>query len=262
MKIATIEVSGVRAAAGEHTMIPVGITGASVSFDFTDPRWEPLTKIAVFQGCVTRDVSLDSDTAVIPHETVAEEGCELRIGVYGVDAQQNLVIPTLWATVGMICSGADPSGDPSADPTLPVWAQLEDRMDAMADSLEEQIYAGVEAYLTENPFGGGELEPGETPNAVLSVNGVWPNQFGNVQLNAQSVKALAVTGGTMEGTVHMNGQKITGLNMPVSGDEPATKAYVDGAIPQVTAENDGQILTVAEGKAVWTSVDVWVGGSY
>ena len=40
MKIATIEVSGVRAAAGEHTMIPAGITGASVSFDFTDPRWE------------------------------------------------------------------------------------------------------------------------------------------------------------------------------------------------------------------------------
>ena len=74
--------------------------------------------------------------------------------------------------------------------------------------------------------------------------------------------ALAVAGGTMEGAVHMNGQKITGLNIPVSGDEPATKAYVDGAIPQVTAENDGQILTVAGGKAVWTSVDVWVGGSY
>lgn len=262
MKIATIEVSGVRAAAGEPTMIPAGIIGASVSFAFTDPRWDPLTKIAVFQGCVTRDVSLVGDAAVIPHETVAEEGCRLQVGVYGVDEKQNLVIPTLWATVGMVCSGADPSGDPSADPTLPVWAQLEDRMDAMVDSLDEQIYAGVEVYLRENPFGGGELEPGETPNAVLSVNGAWPNQFGNVQLSAASVKALAIAGGTMEGSVHMNGQKITGLNVPVSGDEPATKEYVDGAIPQATADNDGQILTVVGGKAAWTSVDVWAGGSY
>ena len=131
MNIASIEVSGVRALTRDHAVIPAGIVGATVSFTFTDPRWEALTKIAVFQGCTVRDVVMEAGPVVIPHETVAQPGCLLRVGVYGVDGDRKLVIPTLWATVGMIRDGADPSGDPSAEPTLPVWAQLSHRLDAL-----------------------------------------------------------------------------------------------------------------------------------
>lgn len=131
MNVAKIEVSGVRAVTRGHAVIPAGITGATVCFEFTDRRWEDLVKIAVFQGCVTRDVAMDSDWVVIPHETVAQPGHMLRLGVYGVDADRNLVIPTLWTTVGLIREGADPSGDPSVEPTLPVWAQLTHRLDEM-----------------------------------------------------------------------------------------------------------------------------------
>lgn len=173
MNIATIEVSGVRATAGDHAIIPAGIIGASVSFSFTDSRWNTLTKIAVFQGCVTRDVAITGDSVVIPYETVAEEGGELQVGVYGVDAGQNLVIPTLWATLGVIQQGTDPSGDPAADPSLPLWAELENRMDQIENNLEEQVSECIEDYLQENPMGGVDFETDATltlKDGVLSVN--------------------------------------------------------------------------------------------
>jgi len=37
--------------------------------------------------------------------------------------------------------------------------------------------------------------------------------------------ALPKSGGTMEGSINMNGQKLSGLNMPVEDDEAATKGY-------------------------------------
>lgn len=63
--------------------------------------------------------------------------------------------------------------------------------------------------------------------AVSSVAGVSPDENGNVPLDASSVKALAITGGTMEGAINMNGQKVYGLNDPINGDEAACKNYVD-----------------------------------
>lgn len=63
--------------------------------------------------------------------------------------------------------------------------------------------------------------------AVSSVAGVAPDETGNVPLDAASVKALAITGGTMEGAINMNGQKLSGLNEPAGDNEPATKGYAD-----------------------------------
>lgn len=150
MNMATIVVSGVYAHARMYSTIPAGIVGATVTFEFTDPIWEGLTKTAVFQGAAVRDVILTSNTVIIPAETVAKAGSMLRVGIYGVDAENNLVIPTLWASIGGIRDAADPSGDPGTDPELPIWAQL-------ADEVEK---------LKQNGTGGGGApgkpgEPGE-----------------------------------------------------------------------------------------------------
>lgn len=64
--------------------------------------------------------------------------------------------------------------------------------------------------------------------AVSTVAGVAPDETGNVPLDASSVKALALSGGTMEGAINMDGQKISGLNAPTGDNEPATKGYADG----------------------------------
>ena len=70
--------------------------------------------------------------------------------------------------------------------------------------------------------------------AVSAVAGVAPDETGNVPLDAASIKALALAGGTMEGPVNMNGQKLRGLNTPTENDEPATKGYADNLKPNLT----------------------------
>ena len=62
--------------------------------------------------------------------------------------------------------------------------------------------------------------------AVSTVAGVAPDAKGNVPLDASSVKALAIAGGTMDGPINMNGQKLSGLNAPTADDEAATKGFV------------------------------------
>lgn len=63
--------------------------------------------------------------------------------------------------------------------------------------------------------------------AVSSVAGVAPDANGNVPLDASSVKALPIGGGTMEGSINMNGKKLSGLNDPTEDNEAANKGYVD-----------------------------------
>lgn len=63
--------------------------------------------------------------------------------------------------------------------------------------------------------------------AVSSVAGVAPDENGNVSLNAASVKALALSGGIMEGSINMNGQPLSGLNAPTEDSQAANKEYVD-----------------------------------
>lgn len=131
MNIATIEVSGVYASAKAYTHIPAGLVGATVTFDFSDPKWDNLSKTAIFRGNVTRDVIMSDNIVRVPPETVEEPGSRLLIGVYGVDSNKNIVIPTLWTDIGPIRPAADPSGDPSVDPSLPVWAQLAEEIEKL-----------------------------------------------------------------------------------------------------------------------------------
>lgn len=108
--------------------------------------------------------------------------------------------------------------------------------------------------------------------SVVSVNNQSPDGSGNINLDAESVGALPNAGGTMRGSINMNGQKITGLNAPESDNEPATKKFAEdtataaankiNAVPASTTANNGQILTVVAGKPAWQNIDVWAGGSY
>ncbi len=129
MEIAKIYVNGVTAVASNVKKIPKGIIGATIKVTFAND-WFGLSKTAVFQGVVTKDVLVDGDSITIPAECVDKSGYRLRVGFYGV-AGETLVIPTIWMDLGMIQDAADPSGDTSTDPALPIWAQLQDQIDSM-----------------------------------------------------------------------------------------------------------------------------------
>lgn len=128
MNIANVKVNGVEAVSDQWCRIPAGIVGATVSFQYTGDIWASLRKTVVFRSVVIRDVIDAGEIVAIPPEVVAESCSTLCVGVYGVDAQGKVVIPTLWAELGEVLPAADPSGDQSTDPALPVWAQLQEEV--------------------------------------------------------------------------------------------------------------------------------------
>lgn len=153
--------------------IPKGIMGAAVKLSFS-PEWEGLTKTVVFRaGEITKDVLDVQDVAVIPAECTREAGALLEIGVYGVDRENTVAIPTLWAAIGRITEAADPSGDTTTDTQLPVWAQLLE----MITQLEEQGVTQREIEAAVRDFFGGDRPVGQhTPEGGEIFNDYENNQ--------------------------------------------------------------------------------------
>lgn len=147
MEIAKIAVNGAMACVKLRNLIPAGLVGGYITVEFSDPRWEGLTKTVVFQGVETKDVVTNDQTIKIPPETVSIPGKRLQVGFYGTDSTETLVIPTLWADLGRIMSATDPSGDQSTVPTLPVWAQLAQRIEDLEDQGEPG--AGITAEAAQ-----------------------------------------------------------------------------------------------------------------
>ena len=133
MIIAKIRVNGAIAKTVYRKVIPAGIIGAQVEFDYDEDIWHELHKTVVFKGAVTKDVVTDANIVTIPHEVVEKPFFQLSIGVYGVNADGNIVIPTLWEDIGDILDATTPSGDTNTDPSPPVWAQIQ----AMIGNLDE-----------------------------------------------------------------------------------------------------------------------------
>lgn len=159
MVIAKVVVSGTAIRTVWSHKITKGMVGAKVEIEYAGDTWEKLNRTAVFQGAVTKDVLNVGSEVTIPCEVVAKSGLNLFMGIYGTDADNNIAIPTLWVPLGMVQSGADPSGDETTDPTLPVWAQMERRFETLM-------------YLADHPtemtaaadWEASELDPGHILN--------------------------------------------------------------------------------------------------
>lgn len=125
MTIGKIQVSNNRAVVVYRHGVTSGTVGAAVEILY-DESWDGMRKTLVWCGS---GVVKDDTTAsgIVPWEVVAKPGSRLKVGVYGVKG--NTVTTTVWADLGIILPGADPSGDESADPSLPVWAQIQNQVD-------------------------------------------------------------------------------------------------------------------------------------
>lgn len=216
MKIAEVRVNGCRCEVTYLEPIPKGIVGAVVSIAYTDPAWDNLRKTVVFRGTVTKDVLAPGSEVTIPAEVVSSAGVPLCMGVYGVDAEGTVVMPTIWAELGTVQSAAAPSGDGSTSPSLPVWAQIQ----AMIGDLDElsTTQPNLVAAINEALLSGGTLSPGVIQKIVEDylkanppapgkdgkdgkdgVDGITPNiQIGTVTTLPAGSDATASMGGTAE----------------------------------------------------------------
>lgn len=146
-----IEVTGNIAKVIEKpSRITSGTVGLPVEFTF-DSQWDGLSKTAVFHaGHVSKIVDSLGTETIVPWEVLARPNAWLSVGVYGVNKDGSVAMPTIWANVCVVCAGVSPDGDPSADPTLPVWQKLLDFVgnleELKTDSKENLVAAINEAY--------------------------------------------------------------------------------------------------------------------
>ena len=165
MKIAEVRVSGCRCETVRLEPIPRGIVGAVVAVEYTDPAWDSLRKTVVFRGAATKDVLDAGNEIVIPPEVVSKAGGSLYMGVYGVDAENHVAIPTIWTELGVIQGAATPSGDASTAPSLPVWAQIQAMVGDLG-TLDTEAKSNLVAAINEALTKGGEIAPAEVQGIV------------------------------------------------------------------------------------------------
>lgn len=169
--------------------ITTGLTGKAVTFRF-GAGWENVTaRTAVFEGSgVTRDCLIENGEAVIPHECLTVPGGVLRCGIYGVEGDKKT--PTVYAELGQIERGADPSGDTSTDPTLAVWAQILAKMGSLDDLTTEAKNTLVAAINEAAQTGGGGGDGGYLWRPTVSAAGEisWERSKSTTAPAAENIK--------------------------------------------------------------------------
>ena len=149
-----ITANGVCARAQRLEPLTSGMVGAKVAFALS-PDFEGLTVTAVFtNGAVSKDVLNPGDECFIPPEVLETAGKTVKVGIYAVRGSE-LVIPTVYAPIGVVLPGADPSGDTSTSATLPVWAQIEAMIGSLDDLTTEAKNNLVAAINEAAQTGGG-----------------------------------------------------------------------------------------------------------
>lgn len=140
----------------------------SCHFTFTSD-WNGYAKTVIFTaGAVSKAMTLDANSeCVIPWECLVTPNQVLIVGVYGAldsdaDGTSDTVLPTIYAKVGMVLAGADPSADPSATPTASLLDQI------------TTIVNGVRTDADNGKFDGATFTPSVTSGGTIS----WTNDKG------------------------------------------------------------------------------------
>lgn len=242
--------------------ITTGLTGKAVTFRF-GAGWENVTaRTAVFEGSgVTRDCLIANGEAVIPHECLTVPGGVLRCGVYGVEGDKKT--PTVYAELGQIERGADPSGDTSTDPTLAVWAQILAKMGSLDDLTTEAKNTLVAAINEAAQTGGGGGDGGYLWRPTVSAAGEisWERSKSTTAPAAESIKGPKGDQGA-KGETGAKGD--TGAQGPTGPQGPAGPRGETGAKgetgPQGPAGSDASVtkanITAALGYTPANAPDV------
>lgn len=131
MESIKITVTGAQATVTHAPLITSGMVGLPVELTFDD-SWQMLNKVLVYRVGEQTHTQLNIDTCGLVPGKLLQPYRQLEIGVYGTDYWEgSVVIPTVWAKVGIIREAASPEGDSNADPALPIWRQLENRLEQL-----------------------------------------------------------------------------------------------------------------------------------
>ena len=211
-----------------------GSVGVKLRFKFS-PEWDGLVKTVCFANGKDRlpSVTLRDDTIEIPHEAMERPDVNLRAGVYGETPDGTLVIPTIYASLGIICQGARKTGRPSV-PSTPDWTA----------GVEADVSRAVEtAKDVERRANAGEFNgtPGRSPKIGANTDWfVWDN-------GAEAWVDTGVYSGGQAPYIGTNGNWFAGMT--------DTGVKADGISPDARVEETaaGAVVTVTDRSGTTTA---------
>ncbi len=125
------------------------------------PDWDGLTRTAMFQtdGEPVSVLLNDSGQCSIPWEVLTSHGRKLTAGVFGT-RNGDVVLPTIWASLGTIQEGAAP-GEDARPPTPDLWEQaLSGKGDKLhINGLNLSLMSGDRPLSTVQITGGSGVVP-------------------------------------------------------------------------------------------------------
>ena len=142
----TITANTRQAVVTNKELLTTGSAGIEVQFTLSDD-FNSLAKMAVFRegdDGEKVDVILDENlTCVVPHEVLTKDGEPLFIGIYGANEFGTIIIPTVWASAGVVKPGTEPNTPADAEPTPEVWAAI------LSKAQNAEIIAGDALTIAE-----------------------------------------------------------------------------------------------------------------
>lgn len=168
-----VKISKAVATAEKDGIITAGMVGVPVSFMF-DSWWDGLVVTAVFKGsgAPTSVPLLGATETVVPWEVLKRPSTLLRIGAEGRLPDGTLVIPTTWATVGIVMSGANATDDLAKPPTPTAFDRIMSQIGNMNDLATEDKSSLVAAVNEAMEKGGGVDVSGASVGQIIKVAAV------------------------------------------------------------------------------------------
>ena len=142
-----------------------GMVGQPIHFEYSHD-FDGLTLTAVFtDGKNTVNVANPGNECIIPHEVLTTVGATVKVGIYAVRGDE-LIIPTVYATIGVVLRGANPNEGSSVSPTIPTWQQIQQIIGDLND-LETEAKNNLVAAINEAAQTGNGGDASMTDDDIL-----------------------------------------------------------------------------------------------
>ena len=142
-----------------------GMVGQPIHFEYSHD-FDGLAITAVFtDGKNTVNVVNPGSECIIPHEVLTTVGATVQVGIYAVRGDE-LVIPTVYATIGVVLRGANPNEGSSGSPTIPMWSQIQEIIGDLND-LETEAKNNLVAAINEAAQTGSGGDASMTDDDIL-----------------------------------------------------------------------------------------------
>ena len=142
-----------------------GMVGQPIHFEYSHD-FDGLAITAVFtDGKNTINVINPGSECIIPHEVLTTVGATVKVGIYAVRGDE-LVIPTVYATIGIVLRGANPNEGTSGSPTIPTWQKIQEIIGDLND-LETEAKNNLVAAINEAAQTGGGGSASMTDDDIL-----------------------------------------------------------------------------------------------